>query len=319
VILITGGTGFIGRALIQALAPRGQRMAVLTRDPARLSIRTGQIAVRQGDVLDPRSLVAALEGITTIIHLAAALPDSGLPPSTAWRINVEGSTNLARAAAQHDIAQFVHGSSAGVYGDGFTTEPRRESSPLAPRTWYEQSKAEAERAIAGELSGSSVAWTVLRSTGVHGPGRLASARFYRRIRRRPVWVHGPATVIVHPTSVHDVVAAIGLTIGRTDLGGEVINIAGPRALTYPDLIALVASRMGVRVSQFQVPGRLARILARLAPPGSSRGRGLERFTRAVVNRSLDTGKAERLIGYAPYPLDAGIDETIAWARRERLL
>ena len=78
--------------------------------------------------------------------------------------------------------------------------------------------------------------------------------------------------------------------------------------------------MGVRVAQFQVPGRLARSLARLAgPPGFSRSPGLERLTRAMVNRSLDTGKAERLLGFAPYPLDAGIDETIAWARRERLL
>jgi nucleoside-diphosphate-sugar epimerase len=192
-----------------------------------------------------------------------------------------------------------------VYGDGSGMEPQRESDPVAPRTWYEQSKLEAEAAIASELAESEVGWTVLRPAGVHGPGRLASARFYRRVRHRPLWVHGPATVLVHPTSVHDVVAAIDRTIGRTDLGGEILNIAGPRALTYPDLITLLGLRMGVRVFQVQVPGRLAPILARV--------------TRPVVNRSVDTSKAERLIGYRPGPLEAGIDETIAWARRERLL
>ena len=153
VILVTGGTGFIGQALVQALAERGQRMAVLTRDPARLALRTGQIVVRQGDVLDPPSLVAALEGVTTVVHLAAALPDSGVPASTAGGSTWQGREIWRVLPHVATSAQFVHGSSAGVYGDGLTSEPRGESSPVAPRTRYEESKLEAERAIAGELSG----------------------------------------------------------------------------------------------------------------------------------------------------------------------
>jgi nucleoside-diphosphate-sugar epimerase len=140
---------------------------------------------------------------------------------------------------------------------------------------------------------------------------LASAQFYRRICRRPLWIHGPATVVVHPTYVGDVVAAILLTLGRTDLQAEVINIAGPRALTYQDLIKLLASRLGVRVYQFQLPVRFTRGVAMMA--------GLESLARPVVNRSLDITKARHLLGFEPHPLEVGIDETIAWARRERLL
>jgi nucleoside-diphosphate-sugar epimerase len=152
---------------------------------------------------------------------------------------------------------------------------------------------------------------------------LASARFYRRICRTPLWVHGPAEVMVHPTYVGDLVAAILLTLGRTDLNAEVMNIAGPRALTYRELIDFVATRLGVRVHQVQIPLRFTRGVAMMALAGARRvyrgPTGLERLTCAVINRSLDITKARRLLGFQPHSLEIGIDETIAWARRERLL
>lgn len=321
-ILVTGGAGFVGRALITALVERGDQVALLARNPERIDL-PGKIDIRRGDLLDPISLKAALDGVKTVVHLGAALPDAGLTPAMVRRTNVDGSANLARAAAQCGVAQFVHGSSAGVYGDGVTPDLRDESSPVAPKTLYEQTKLAAEQAIIAELSQTSVAWSILRPSGVHGPGRLASARFYRRICRRPCWIHGPATVMVHPTYVGDVISAILLMLGRTDLRAEVLNIAGPRALPYRELIETVASRLGVRVHQFQLPLRLTRGIATTVMAGARRfyrgPTGLERLASAVINRSLDITKAKRLLGYEPYPLEAGIDETIAWARRERLL
>jgi len=322
VILVTGGTGFVGRALVPALLEREHRIALLVRRPARLTEK-GNILVRQGDLLDPSSLVAALEGVTTIVHLAAALPDSGLAASEVRRVNVEGSMNLARAAVGCKIVQFVHGSSAGVYGDGTTLGPRDESSPAAPRTVYEQTKLEAERAVVSELAHTSVAWSILRPSGMHGPERLASARFFHRICHQPVWIHGPAITLLHPTYVGDVVTAILRTLGRIDLHAEIINIGGPRALTYRELIELVASRLGVRVRQLQIPLRLPRSLGRLAPTRTrtlhDRTTAIERLTRSVVNRSVDISKARRLLGFEPYSLELGLDHTIEWARRERLL
>ncbi|MEP7308828.1 MAG: NAD(P)-dependent oxidoreductase [Acidobacteriota bacterium] len=321
-ILVTGGTGFVGRALVPALLQRDHRIALLVRRPNGLTER-GNTVVRQGDLLDPASLVAALEGVTTVVHLAAALPESGLPASEVRRVNVEGSENLARAAVRCKIVQFVHGSSAGVYGDGTTLGPHDESSPVAPTTVYEQTKLDAERAVVSELAHTPVVWSILRPSGLHGPGRLASARFLHRICHRPVWIHGPATTLLHPTYVGDFVAAILCTLGRIDLHTEIINIAGPRALTYRDLIELVASRLGVRVHQFQIPLRLPRSLGRLTRTRTrelqDQTTGIERLTRSVVNRSVDITKARRLLGFEPYPLERGLDHTIAWARGERLL
>jgi dihydroflavonol-4-reductase len=322
-ILVTGGSGFVGQMLIPALLRHGHRVSVLTRDPGRLTGRQTPCEIRCGDLLDRLSLHTALRGVSTIVHLAAVLPDSDVPADTFRRVNVEGTRNLARAARECGVAHFVHASSAGVYGDGATLGLRDESSPVAPRTLYEQTKLEGERTVVTELSHTSVSWTILRPAGVHGPGRLASARLFRRIRRQAVWIHGPTTVMVHPTYVGDVVSAVLLTVGRTDLGAQIVNIAGPLALTYRALIDLLASRLGVRVHQLQVPVRATRAVA-CAGVAVTRVFGqppptLERLTRPVLNRTLDITKARRLLGFEPHPLETGIDETIAWARRERLL
>jgi dihydroflavonol-4-reductase len=281
------------------------------------------VQVRQGDLLDPASLSIALEGVTTVVHLAAALPDSGFSAAIVRQTNVVGTTNLARAARECHVAQLIHCSSAGVYGDGMTLVPHNESGPIAPRTPYEQTKLEAERALETELSATSVSWSILRPSGVHGPGRLASAQFYRRVNSSPLWVHGPATVIVHPTYVGDVVSAVLLTLGRTDLTAQIMNVGGSRALTYPELIELVGRRLGVRVHQFQLPSPLTRAVASVGLGAARRFRYrpavLERLTYAVVNRSVDIGRARRLLGFEPQSLEVGIDETIAWARQERLL
>jgi nucleoside-diphosphate-sugar epimerase len=271
----------------------------------------------------PRSLSGALDGISTVIHLAAALPDAGLPDTIVRSLNVEGTRNLARAAAQHGIEQFVHCSSAGVYGDGREPGLRDESSPPEPGTLYERTKLESERVLEEELSQTPVAWITLRPAGVHGPGRAATALFYRRICHQRVWLHGPATVLVHPTYVDDVVAAIQLSVARRDLRGEVLNIAGARVFEYPLLIEYVARRLGVRVRQLQLRWPFIRMaasagVAALGQLGGSMP-ALDRLTRPIINRSVDTSKARRLLGFEPYPFEQGIDDTIAWARQEHRL
>jgi nucleoside-diphosphate-sugar epimerase len=322
VILVTGGTGFVGRALVPALLQDGHRVRLLSRQtPSRLPPGAETVP---GDLLDPASLGPLLDGITAVVHLAAALPKEGVPADRLLAVNVEGTRNLARAAGGRGVGLFVHGSSGGVYGDGADPAPRSESVAPAPGTPYERSKLEGERAAIAELSAAGVPWIVLRPSGIHGPGRTASATFYRQIQQRKVWVHGPARVIVHPTDVTDVVSAARLALRRSDLAGEIFNVAGPEPLEYSALIAAVGERLGVRPIQWHMPATPIRALADLAAATArAAGRGpvpaLDRLRRTTVNRSLDITKAVQLLGFQPLPLVAGIDATIEWARRERLL
>jgi dihydroflavonol-4-reductase len=317
VILVTGGTGFVGTALLPALTARGERVCVLTR---RHIVAAPGVEVRTGDLLNPATLTAALRDVTAVIHLAAALPGPRVATTTLRRTNVEGTSNLATAAAAAGVERFVHVSSATVYGERADLEPADEDTRPIAETTYARSKLDAEHAVQIALRDTATSLVVLRPSEIHGPHREATVRFYAQICRRPVWVHAPVTVIVHPSYVGDVVSAILLTMSRPVATGTIFNIAGAEALTYTELIDRVAARLHVRIRQVRIPAHPTRDLARAATTvGRLLGRSFPRLARAqrqVVNRSIDIARARTVLGFEPYPLDAAIDATIAVARRE---
>lgn len=321
-ILVTGGTGFIGRRLVTALTDSRLDTRVLTRTAAPGGFPAG-VDIRLGDLLEPGSLDEALDGAQAIVHLGGAVSGDHLAHQM-FRANVEGTRNLAMAARARGVSAIVHCSSAGVYGNGTAERPHAETAPPAPLSAYERSKLEGERALVGALADSPVRWTILRPTGVHGPGRAATLDFYRTVQRQRFWLQGPARVLVHPTYVDDVVQAIRLVLDRTDLAGETFNIAGARALPYPALVETVARSLGARVSTIAPFPRAIRTGARLAQQacalaGAPSPRVLARLATPIVNRAVDTAKARDRLGFAPVALDAGIQETVRWFRQRGLL
>jgi nucleoside-diphosphate-sugar epimerase len=266
-------------------------------------------------------LSLALESVTTIVHLAGTMPSSTNGAAALVRTNVEGTRNLARATCQSSVTLFVHASSGGVYGDGATAVPFHEGSPPAPQTNYERSKLAAEQVLAAELAGSPVRWVVLRPAGVHGPDRPETLRFCRRVLSRRVWAHGSSHVLLHPTYVDDVVDAIVAVLDRPALSAEVFNVAGERPVLYQDLIRIVSRLLNHRIAQITVPAPVAAAVGTAVERTASALRIgvpnlLAPLTRSIVNRALDTSKAQQTLGFRPIPLERGLAETIAWFRRQ---
>jgi nucleoside-diphosphate-sugar epimerase len=321
VILVTGGTGFVGRRLVKLLAASGESVRVLTRNPGRSTFPAGVEAVA-GDLADAGSLARAVSGASAVVHLAARLPVPGASGAEIERVNAAGTEAVASAARAAGVSRFVHGSSAGVYGDGTGSAPHRESDPPNPGNAYERSKVAGEVALRAALAGSMVGWTILRPTGIYGPGRPATATQFREVQGRRLWLHGPVPVIVHPTYVDDVVAAVQMVLGkgRDDVAGETFNVGGERPLDYPEWIALIAEHMGRDLRQVRAP-RWTAWAARAACAGW-RVTGvrvpwrLARLAIPVVNRAVDITKARRVLGFTPVPLERGLDETAAWVRAE---
>ena len=319
VILVTGGTGFVGRHLVAELCRRGHAVRVLTRDGARArGLWGGAVQALSGDVLEPATLGPAVAGVEVVVHLAAALPGSSVSTDRLQDTNVIGTANLASAAAVAQVRHFVHGSSAGVYGDGCGEAPRAEDAPLAASSPYERSKLEAERRLRTAVSGSGTGLTVLRVAGVYGPGRAATLQFYRQVLRRPLWLHGPTRVIVHPTCVLDVVQAMVRVIECREAVGLTFNIAGDRPIAYPALIDLTGRLLARHVRQIALPAWVGQAAARAAAgpwPSGAAPRWLVRLGTPLVNRSLDISLARQVLGFAPLPLDEAVADTIACFRQ----
>jgi nucleoside-diphosphate-sugar epimerase len=316
-ILLTGGTGFVGRHLVQQLLLGFRPVRILSRTPGRVTLPDG-VMWAAGDLADTESLHAALRGIDTVIHAAAVVPGGTVTERDLDFVNVNGTDAITRAARTAGVRRFIHVSSGGVYGDGFTPEPHRESDPPAPGNAYERSKLAAERALLAVLDGSNVAWTILRPQGLYAADRPATARQFREIATRRVWIHGAARVVVHPTHVTDLATVVGLVLERPDLRGEVINIGGSRALELRELIAMIGQRMHHTPHQVALPRMAGRFAGWLARGWSTFGTpppALIRQSREWVNRAVSIDKARRLLDFTPVPLESGLDETAAQLRK----
>lgn len=319
-ILVTGGTGFIGLPLVRRLLDEGQSVRVLSRR-ARSPLLPAGAELAVGDVLDPESVARAMEGTESVIHLAARLEGSQDTESLE-QVNVEGTGVVAHAARSAGVGRVVHLGSAGVYGSGDTTRPRRETDPPAPTTSYEHSKLKAETRLRAELDGSATRWLILRSAGVFGPGRPATAQLFRRVLARRVWLHGPGLVLVHPTYVDDVVSGLWLALGVEGSAGQVFNLGGERPLPYPEFLGLIARRGGRRCLHLRAPGALRLAAGTLSGGWRLAGRTpptrLQTLARRVTNRGVDIERAKDILGFEPLPLVEGIDRTLAWLEHEEV-
>jgi len=308
VILVTGGTGFVGRHLVDALAARGDEVRVLTRAD-RTPARSGVTPI-VGDLADETSLERAVHGARVVVHLAARLAPAAGDVRAWYDFNVRTSGALAAAAGRAGVERFVHVSSGGVYGDGAEPGPHAEDDVPHPGDPYERSKLAAEQAVLESLASSGASCTILRPAGIYGRGRPSTTAFFDEIRRRRLWLHATPNVIVHPTHVSDVVQACLRLLDRPEVDG-VLNVAGERALPFQELVALTAAALGVRARQLVVPAALGRPVARLASSALGAVRvpvpsPLARAARRCVNRALDVSRARARLGFVPIGLAAGL-------------
>ena len=172
-VFVTGGTGFIGKALVEALVHEGRTVRALARSDAAAATlaELGAEPVR-GDVLDGESLAAGLDGCDVAFHVAGAnafcLPD----PSPLYEVNVTGSRTVVLAAAAAGIRRLVYTSSAATLGEERGSVGSEEA---VHRGWflsdYERSKFEAERAVLDVARETGLDVVCVNPSSVQGPGR----------------------------------------------------------------------------------------------------------------------------------------------------
>ncbi len=320
-ILLTGGTGFVGHHLASQFVFEGRRVRVLSRTPDRIVLPEGVSCVK-GDLTNPASLSEALCDIDTVIHAGAVLQKGSTSDAQLEQVNAGGTAALARIARDAGVRRFVHISSAGVYGDGYTSSPHLENDIPAPATAYERSKLLAEQALVGALEGSKVQWTILRPQGLYGAKRPATAAFFRLVAQKKFWLHGPAHVVVHPTHIDDLASAVRKVLNCDDLHREILNIGGERWLDYCELIRLTGASLGHVPMQFRAPGWASQVAAVSVRAWGANSRPpalLARLSRTWINRAVSIEKARDRLGFEPLTLAEGIHQTATELRRNAQL
>jgi nucleoside-diphosphate-sugar epimerase len=312
VILVSGGSGFLGSHLVAALVEREHAVRVLSRRPLSEELRGRGVSGALGDLRDPSTLPPALEGVDAVVHLAAVTPSTARSRAEFADVNGGGTKAIARSAKAAEVRRFVHMSSAGVYGDNPTDRALAETSAAAPVTPYQESKLAGEKELVAELSDSQVAWAILRPFWIYGPGSPGTMDFLRRVQKRRLWLYSATRVALHPTYVGDVVNAVLSALERLerpDVRSQVFNIGGERSVDHFELVQLAARRLHVPVYRLALPQAAAPLMRILSAAG-----GPSRFRYRTVSYVADTDKARRALDFTPFPLAQGLDETVRWAK-----
>lgn len=233
-ILVTGGTGLLGRRVVDRLRAAGH-------DPRVLS-RSGRVGTVRGDLLTMEGIQPALEGVNTLIHCASS------PLRKARQIDVHGTERLLEAARGTGLSHVVFISIVGV-----------DRNPYYP---YFRIKLDTERVV--ERSG--VPWTILRATQFHE----FVLRFLAPLARGPVAL-APKGLLLQPVDVSEVAGRL-VELALADPAGRVTDLGGPEVRTFADFSRayLESSGTGKRVVEVPVPGKAARAWragAQICPEG----------------------------------------------------
>jgi len=304
-VLVTGGAGFIGSHLVDALVERGDDVVVLD------DLTTGTIAnvhpkatLVEGSVADEIAAARATEGCELVFHQAAhkAVLRSVERPLTTDTANTHGTLTILKVASDAGVRRVVHASSSSVYG-GAASVPTTESEPLVPRSPYAVTKLAAEHycRVFAELYGLET--VALRYFNVYGPRQRPDATYAAVIplfvdallRGVAPEVHGDGLQSRDFTYISDVVAAnlAAAAAPGAVCSGHVYNIAPGSSASLLDILRILGELLGVEPAPHFVATRAG-----------------------DVRRSLaDASAAAHDLGFrCTVGLDDGLSRTVEWLR-----
>lgn len=256
-ILVTGGTGFVGPKIVHALRARDLPVRCLVRDPRRATQLAGWgCELAQGDVTDPASLRAALRGCERVVHLVAIIQGR---PEQFERVMSEGTRDLVAAAQGEGVRRFVLMSALG------TSEETKDTVPYFRAKW----------AMEQTVKGSGLEHVIFRPSFVFGRDGGVLPIFLRQVRWSPVTpVLGPGRQRSQPIWVEDVAAYYARGVDLPEAANRIFELGGPDTVSWNELYGRIAKVLGKRRAKLHIPFGVARAGAAVA----------ERLPKAPVTR-----------------------------------
>lgn len=325
-VLVTGGTGFTGKALVKRLLDERHEVVALDYKEG---IKTDELRqwgakVVIGSVADRRVVDECMQGVEIVHHLAAAFRELNVPNSFYWDINVQGTRNVLEAAARVGAAKFVYCSTCGVHGN-VEHPPANEDAPIAPADYYQRTKYEAEPVVQ-EFASRGLKTAILRPAAIYGPGDPERfGMIFRRVKSGVFPMFGDGKAYYHPLYIDNFVDVF-MALMRPGVGdGRTYLVADKEYVQIEDLVRRVAKAMGTTVRIPHLPiwpviavGHVVEKACkpfRITPPIFPR-----RVDWYRQNRAFDISRAERELGYRPaVGLDEGLRRTAEWYRAEGYL
>jgi len=330
-VLVTGATGFIGRFLVSRLKETGCYVTALVRPGVHRSfvpswLNDGSVDIISGDVTSVADVENAVKDVDVVFHLAALLGKWQAPESEYYRVNVYGTQIMIDQCLKSHVDYFVFLSTTAVMGR-LKEIPADVNHPCSPVSYYEKSKYQAELRVREASDRDGFRATIIRPTHAYGSGDKDFFRLFKVIR----WLKAFPLIdgghnFFQPIYVRDLVRALVMCMEERDVtAGKLYIIAGADRVTSKEFIDLSARIMGTQVVTFDIPARLASVVAKANENiGTILGRE-PLLTRSLVsfftrNYLYDARRIYEDIGFTPrIDIETGLLETIGWYKGNDLL
>lgn len=302
---VTGGTGFIGRALVASLVEHGWRVKVLVRPSSVVPKEwLRKVELVSGDVRDSSVCAAGATDSGCVFHFAASVHDfaDAADDSEQESTTLGGTRVLLAAALAARVDRFIFTSSLGVYGE--SQEVRDERDECRPTTAYGRAKLSAEQIVAA-IPQERLRWTILRPAMVYGVGAPGNLSLMARLIRAHVLPPLPYTTGRRSlVSVTDVVQAALLAANADRSPGCTFNLTDDQPMSMREIQNAIRLALGRQPHRWSVPVPAIQAAARIADLLSllsgKKGRSVSHWTeRMLAPAEFSSEKIERELGFRP--------------------
>jgi nucleoside-diphosphate-sugar epimerase len=314
-VLVTGGTGFIGKKLVSRLIKHGDKVRLLTRSPLAVE-NSSLLEIHECDLLTSgvEEIGAMLEGVDVLYHCAGQLKDT----QTMRALHVEATRKLVEAAIGR-IARWVQLSSVGVYGPKARGEVTEESM-FNPCGEYEITKTESDQIVVNAADKGGFNYSIVRPSNVYGAGMTNRSLYalVTMIHRGLFFFIGKPGASANYIHVDNVAEALLLCGTMPQAAGKAYNLSDHR--TMEAFVGVIAQSLGKEMPHTRVPEFCIRLLATLL--GKLPGMPLTkaRVDALTAYAIYSNEKIERELGYRhPVSMEDGLRELVGfWQRETRL-
>jgi len=321
--LVTGGSGFLGSHLVEALVARGEKVRVLVRPTSKIDhLENLKVELVYGDMNNIQSLREAVQNVERVYHCAAIATDWGTWESFR-NTNVTGVHNLLEVALEAGVGKFIHVSSTDVYGH--PDYPADETTPYRFRGWpYGDTKIEGEQLVWTYYQKHHLPITIVRPVNIYGPRSITFVTDIVELLKSGSMIHigngGKSAGLAYVTNVVNVILRVADSKGSV---GQAYNVSDGSDVTWRQYVDRLAKIVGVSSPKIVIPYRLAYLVGwkmeKLYGLLPIKGRPL--LTRMAAelfdtNQGFPINKARRELGYEPeVDFEEGMRRVEVWLRQ----
>jgi len=311
-VLVTGASGFVGRAVCERALALGVKVKGSHRSPGTLSlVPQGAEKIQIASINDNTDWSKALIGVDVVIHLAGRVhiaKDTVKDPLAAYReVNTAGTTWLARMAVSAGVKRLVYVSTIKVNGEQTATAPFTETDAPRPQDAYAISKWESEQGLHRIGSESGLETVILRPPLVYGEG--VGANFLRLLNLVRRGIPLPLASVPNCRSliyVKNLADAVLASATHPRAKGRTFLVSDGEDISTPELVRRIAETMEIPARMFRCSARLLEVVARILGKSAD----AQRLLSSLI---IDSTRIRFEIGWTPrYPMLQGLRETVRW-------